>query len=113
MATLNTPLAESQNRTVLKALQQHAYITSAEAFSDFGIGRLAARVNDLKKRGVPIQKVMVRFTSRSGHPGRYAKYYLEKEETQTGSCDKSCGPSDFCEGGKCDKNGCYHKNENQ
>jgi (p)ppGpp synthase/HD superfamily hydrolase len=23
-------------------------------------------------------------------------------------CDKSCGPSDFCEGGKCDKNGCYH-----
>lgn len=23
------------------------------------------------------------------------------------SCDKSCGPSDFCEGGKCDLNGCY------
>jgi len=24
------------------------------------------------------------------------------------SCGKSCGPSDFCKGGKCDKNGCYY-----
>lgn len=113
MATLTTPLAESQNKTVLKILRQHAYLTSAEALNDLGIGRLAARVNDLKNAGVPIQKVMVRFISRSGHPGRYAKYYLEKEEEQTVSCSKPCGPSDFCEGGKCDKNGCYQKTESQ
>lgn len=25
------------------------------------------------------------------------------------SCSKSCGPSDYCEGGKCDINGCYEK----
>jgi len=25
------------------------------------------------------------------------------------SCHKSCSPSDWYEGGKCDKNGCYHK----
>jgi hypothetical protein len=25
------------------------------------------------------------------------------------SCDKSCSQSDWYEGGKCDKNGCYYK----
>jgi hypothetical protein len=25
------------------------------------------------------------------------------------SCDKSCGPGDYMEGGKCDENGCYNK----
>ena len=25
------------------------------------------------------------------------------------SCNKSCSQSDWYEGGKCDKNGCYHK----
>lgn len=25
------------------------------------------------------------------------------------SCDHACGPSDYHEGGKCDKNGCYTK----
>ena len=25
------------------------------------------------------------------------------------SCLKACSPSDWYEGGKCDKNGCYHK----
>lgn len=25
------------------------------------------------------------------------------------SCNKACSPSDYYEGGKCDKNGCYKK----
>lgn len=34
---------------------------------------------------------------------------IERTEQQIGkkSCDVSCDPSDYCEGGKCDRHGCY------
>lgn len=38
-----------------------------------------SRVADLKKQGLPIQKIMQPFTALSGHRGAYAVYFLPKE----------------------------------
>jgi len=37
------------------------------------------------------------------------KKYNDIHNVSKRSCDKPCSPSDWYEGGKCDKNGCYHK----
>ena len=63
----------SQNEVVLKALQKGP-LTPVEALSAFGIFRLAARVAELRERGVPIATEKV-------HAGgkHYARYRLMRD----------------------------------
>ena len=60
----------SQNEQILKALRKGP-LTPVEAMSVFGIYRLAARVAELRERGVPIATETV-------HAGgkHYARYRL-------------------------------------
>ena len=66
----------TQCERVLRHLEDFGSITSAEAISEYGIYRLASRISDLKKCGVPIQKETVRSKNRYGEPTRFAKYSL-------------------------------------
>jgi hypothetical protein len=50
---------ETQNYTVLKHLLDKGSITSMEAFSEYGITRLSAKVFDLRGLGVDINTRMV------------------------------------------------------
>lgn len=50
---------KSQAQMLLAAFQGGRKITSLEALKDFGIGRLAARVYELKQRGYDIREKMV------------------------------------------------------
>lgn len=66
----------TQTDRVLRHLEDYGSITSLIAMREYGIMRLASRISDLKKRGVPIRKETVRGKNRYGEPTRYAKYSL-------------------------------------
>lgn len=66
----------TQCERVLRHLEDFGSITSAEAISEYGIYRLASRISDLKKQGVPIEKEMVSGKNRYGEPTSYARYSI-------------------------------------
>jgi hypothetical protein len=61
---------------ILKVLQDDGSITSWQAMQEFGIMRLASRINDLKRAGYNINREMVKSKNRHGEPITYAKYTL-------------------------------------
>lgn len=60
-------------------MTDYGSITSMEAMSEYGIMRLASRVSDLKRLGVPIISETVTGRNRYGEVTRYARYRLESE----------------------------------
>lgn len=66
----------TQCERVLRHMRDYGSITSAEAITEYGIYRLASRISDLKKQGVPIEKEMVRGKNRYGEPTSFARYSL-------------------------------------
>lgn len=58
---------------ILRHLESGGSLTAAQ----YGIYRLASRINDLKKRGIPIQKRTASSKNRYGEKVSYAEYYLE------------------------------------
>lgn len=59
-------------------MQDCGSITSAEAITEYGIYRLASRISDLKKAGVPIKKETVSGRNRYGEKIHFKRYSLEK-----------------------------------
>lgn len=51
---------KSQRESIAKHLQSGRAITALEALRKFGSLRLGARIYELKREGMPIQKLMVR-----------------------------------------------------
>ena len=70
----------TQCEMILQHLQVEGSITAAEAMKDYGIARLASRINDLKKSGVKIKKRMSKAKNRFGESVSFAEYSLEDEE---------------------------------
>lgn len=67
----------SQRDRVLMYIRSHGSITAAEAFTDLGGGRLASRINELRKvHG--INTTMEMRYGRDGEAKTYARYSLEK-----------------------------------
>ena len=62
----------SQCERIHKFLKKGGGITQKEAIDKFQCYRLASRINDLKKRGVKIYKVM-----ESNANGKHARYFLD------------------------------------
>ena len=50
---------ESQNKVIHKHLLKYGDITSIQAIRLYTITRLASRINDLKKAGVPIHSEVI------------------------------------------------------
>ena len=67
-----------QNDRILRHLQEHGSITSLEALQEYGIMRLASRISDLKKSGVPIRREMVSGKNRYGESACYARYFIDQ-----------------------------------
>lgn len=67
-----------QNERILRHLQDHGSITSLEAVREYGIMRLASRISDLKKSGVPIRREMVAGKNRYGEATCYARYSMDQ-----------------------------------
>lgn len=68
----------SQALEIFFFIKEHGTITTMQAF-ELGITRLASRVHDLKKAGVPIEKRMITVPNRHGKLCRVAEYYLETD----------------------------------
>lgn len=66
----------NQAKQVLEYIQEHGSITQREATRKLGVGRLAARISDLRAEGYDIQTEMVPVRTRGGK-ARVARYTLE------------------------------------
>lgn len=69
-------MTKTQNQQILDHLKNGKGITALEAQSQFGIMRLAARINDLKADGHPIVAQKVKVKNRYGQDVSVAKYLL-------------------------------------
>ena len=67
----------TQNEDILWYVGEFSSITPLEAQVELGIMRLAARINELEKRGYRFRHEMVEFKSRHGRIGHYMRYSLE------------------------------------
>ena len=72
-------MKETQCQRILKYLHRFGSITSALAMADLGCMRLASRINDLKKMGIPIKKRTAVAINRYGERVHFAEYYIEEE----------------------------------
>ena len=65
-----------QTDMVLRHLRDCGSISSLEAFREYGIARLAARIHDLRKQGLDIESAELRITNRYGGTVKFARYRL-------------------------------------
>lgn len=61
---------------ILRHLRDHGSITAIEAFSEYGIFRLAARISDLKERGHNITSEIKHGKNKYEEPVHYSVYRL-------------------------------------
>ena len=66
----------SQCEKIIDYMQKHGGITQLDAYLDIGCWRLASRISDLKKRGYPIKREMIKVQNRYGESVPVAKYSL-------------------------------------
>ena len=65
---------------ILMHMKKYGSITQEDADEEYGIKRLAARINELRNMGYPIKTDIISCRNRRGRISNYAKYSLEVEE---------------------------------
>ena len=73
-------MKDTQCIKILWHLKDYGSITSVTAMQEYGIMRLASRINDLRARGVAIVSEVVTGKNRYGETTHYAVYRLSKSE---------------------------------
>lgn len=66
----------TQSQRILRHLEDYGSITQMDAMQDYGIMRLAPRVNDLRREGHPIITEVVEGRNRYGEKTRWARYRM-------------------------------------
>ena len=66
----------TQSQRILEHLRQHGSITQADAIENYGIMRLASRVDELRKAGHPIITERVEGYNRYGEKCHWARYRM-------------------------------------
>ena len=67
---------DTQNKLLLRHLQQFGSITSMEAYELYGITRLSGRIYDLRQMGYAIKGVTESSVNRYGKKVKYRRYSL-------------------------------------
>ena len=70
----------TQCERILRHMKDYGSISSLEAMNEYGIMRLASRINDLKAQGIAIVSEVKTGKNRYGEDTHFAVYKL-KEET--------------------------------
>lgn len=65
---------------ILRHLKDYGSITSLEAMHEYGIMRLASRINDLKNMGYKIISITESSKNRYGETIHYSVYMLAEKE---------------------------------
>lgn len=68
----------TQCERILNYIEENGSITQIDALREFGCMRLASRISDLKRQGVPVIRKMETAKNRYGEPVSYARYSLCK-----------------------------------
>ena len=76
----NADNSTSQAAEVLRFLKAGGRVTSMEAFTLWGITRLAARVHELRNRGEPIESTSIPVRNRNGRTVRVDVYWYGRAE---------------------------------
>lgn len=63
---------------ILRHLKEYGSITDLEAYTKYGIRRLASRIHDLKRRGVDIISERVNGRNRNDEPTHFSVYRLKQ-----------------------------------
>ena len=66
----------TQADRILQYMEQFGSITQYEALQDLGCMRLASRISDLKRRGIPIKSEVVGVKNRFGETSYISQYSL-------------------------------------
>lgn len=66
----------SQTTEVITFIKEHGSITTKQAMDFLGVYRLASRISEIKKVGIPVEKEMVTVLNRHGEPCRVARYTI-------------------------------------
>ena len=73
-------MKQTQCERILRHLRDYGSITSLEAITEYGVLRLASRINDLKGQGYNISVSRGKGKNRYGEPTSFAVYHLVEEE---------------------------------
>ena len=73
----------TQCQRIIRHLEDFGSITSLEAVTEYGIMRLASRINDLKGMGYPILSERATGKNRYEEPTSYSVYRLANKEANT------------------------------
>ena len=68
----------TQSERIIRHLRDCGSISSMEAMQEYGIMRLASRISDLKKTGIPIRREMIVGKNRYGESTSYARYFVDQ-----------------------------------
>lgn len=71
---------ETQCKMILFYLKENGPITQKIARQLCGCERLAARIHNLRKRGVPIKTEYNTYINKNGYTTRYGIYSLEEQQ---------------------------------
>ena len=66
----------TQGDRIIRHLNDYGSITSMDAMRDYGIMRLASRINDLRRAGYPIVTEVATGKNRYGEATRWAVYRM-------------------------------------
>lgn len=64
----------TQNEMIRKYLSEGNGLTALEALRLFGCSRLAARINEIREQGFPVDSELVEVETRHGETARVARY---------------------------------------
>lgn len=67
----------TQCERILDYIAEQGSITQLDALREFGCMRLASRISDLKRQGIPIKRTMESAKNRYGEPISYARYTIK------------------------------------
>ena len=69
---------DSQCTQIIEFMKKYGSITQDDATEKIGCKRLAARIADIKKRGIPVKTTMETGFNRYQKQVRYARYNIEE-----------------------------------
>ena len=69
-------MKDTQCEKILKYIKENGSITQIDALREFGCMRLASRISDLKRQGVPVRRTMETSKNRYGEFVSYARYSI-------------------------------------
>lgn len=67
----------TQSERILRHLQDGGSLSQAEAFLEYGVGRLSSRICELRRAGYPIKGEFVTRKNRYGEPCTFVRYFME------------------------------------